>query len=99
MQAGPAAPAAAAAEADPYLFPELDEEPDAQSALLSCLSRLDFQLNDVLTAHLLPKLIEQGSAGAVRLTCSQLHSLLQPSIQHLNLTKGQQDADHPFHSL
>jgi hypothetical protein len=52
-----------------------------------------------LTAHLLPKLIEQGSAGAVRLTCSQLHSLLQPSIQHLNLTKGQQDADHPFHSL
>jgi hypothetical protein len=54
--------------------------------------------DDVLTAHLLPKLVEQGSAGAVMLTCSQLRGLLQPSIQHLDLTKQLQDADNPCHS-
>jgi hypothetical protein len=52
----------------------------------------------VLTAHLLPKLVEQGSAGAVVLTCSQLRRLLQPSIQHLDLTKQLQGAVSPCHS-
>ena len=87
MQAGPAAPAA------------VDAEPAAESALLRCLSQLNFQLNDVFAVHLLPKLVEQGSAGAVRLTCSQLRALLQPSIQHLNLTKQLEDEDNPLHSL
>jgi hypothetical protein len=51
--------------------------------------------DDVLTAHLLPKLFEQGSAGALFCTCSQLRRLLQPSIQHLDLTKQMQDAGNP----
>jgi hypothetical protein len=66
-----------------------------QSPLLRCLSQLN---DDVLTAHLLPKLVEQGSAGAVVLTCSQLRRLLQLGVQHLDLTKQLQDADNPCHS-
>lgn len=54
------------------------------SPLLSCLSQLN---DDVFTSYLLPKLIEQGSAGAVALTCSQARRLCQDSIQHLDLTK------------
>jgi hypothetical protein len=60
--------------------------------MLRCLSQLN---DDVLTAHLLPKLVKQGLAGAVVLTCSQLRRLVQPSIQHLDLTKQLQDADNP----
>jgi hypothetical protein len=81
------AAAAAAAAADPA---------GQQSPLLRCLSQLN---DDVLTAHLLPKLVEQGSASAVYRSCSQFRRLLQPSIQHLDLTKQLQDADNPCHSL
>jgi hypothetical protein len=52
----------------------------------------------VLTAHLLPKLVEQGSAGAVVLTCSQLRKLLQRGVQHLDLSKQPPDAGTPCHS-
>jgi hypothetical protein len=75
--------------------PAAAAEPPAQSAFLHCVS----QLNDVLRDHLLPKLVEQESAGAVRLTCSQLCALLQPNIQHLNLTKELQGAGNPLQSL
>jgi hypothetical protein len=67
-----------------------------QSHLLRCLSELN---DDVLTAHLLPKLTEQGSAGIVFCTCSQLRRLIQPSVQHLKFTKHLQDADNPCFSL
>ena len=74
--------------------PEAAAEPASQqSPLLRCLAQLN---DDVLTAHLLPKLVEQGSAGAVVLACSQLRRLLQPSIQHLDLTKQLQED--PCHS-
>lgn len=54
-----------------------------QYPLLSCLS----QLNDgVFSSYLLPKLKEQGSAGAVALTCSQLRRLCQSSTHHLDLS-------------
>jgi hypothetical protein len=53
------------------------------SPLLSCLSQLN---DDVFTSYLLPKLIEQGSAGALALTCSQLRTLCQDSVQHLDLS-------------
>lgn len=76
--------------------PEAAAEPASQqSPLLRCLSQLN---DDVLTAHLLPKLSELGSAGAVVLTCSQLRRLLQPGIQHLDLARQLQDADNPCHS-
>jgi hypothetical protein len=64
----------------------------------------------VLTTYLLPKLVEQGSAGAVALTCSQLRELCNDSVQHLDLTKQllpigkagqkskQQQYDNPCHS-
>jgi hypothetical protein len=54
------------------------------SPLLCCLSQLN---DDVFTSYLLPKLIEQGSAGAVALTCRHLCELCQDSVQHLDLTK------------
>jgi hypothetical protein len=57
------------------------------------------QINgDVLISHLLPRLVEQESAAAVVLTCSQLRRLLQHSVQHLNLIKQLQDTDNPCHS-
>ncbi len=59
---------------------------------MQCLSKLN---DDVLTAHLLPKLVEQGSLTAVVLTRSQLRRLIQSSIQHLALNKQLQDADFP----
>ena len=68
--------------------------PAGESALLCCLSQLN---DDVLTAYLLPMLVEQGSAGAVALTCSQLRRLCQLSTQHLDLSKQLQDADNPCH--
>ena len=53
----------------------------------------------MLATYLLPKLVDQGSAGAVVLTCSQLRALCQPRIQHLDLSQPQlQDADNPCHS-
>jgi hypothetical protein len=62
--------------------------PAGQSPLMRCLA----QLNDnVLTAYLLPKLVEQGCVGAVALTCSQLRRLCQLSTQHLDLSKQLQD--------
>jgi hypothetical protein len=63
-----------------------------QSSLLDCLSQLN---DEVLTAHLLPKLLEQGSAGAVFSTCSQLRRLFQPDIKHLHFTSQLPDADNP----
>jgi hypothetical protein len=62
------------------------------SPFLRCVTLLN---DDVLTSYLLPKLVEQGSAGAVTLTCSQLRKLCQRSVQHLNLTKQLQGADNP----
>jgi hypothetical protein len=53
-----------------------------------CLSQLN---DDVLTAYLLPKLVEQGCKCAVALTCSQLRRLCQLSTQHLDLSKQLQD--------
>jgi hypothetical protein len=75
--------------------PAAAEPAGQQSPLLRCLSQLN---DDVLTAHLLPQLVEQGSAGAVFCTCSQLRRLIQPCIQHVDLTKQLQDADNPCHS-
>lgn len=63
-----------------------------ESSLLSCLSQLN---DEVLTAHLLPRLLEHGSAGAVFSTCSQLRRLFQPSIKHLHLTLQLSNADNP----
>jgi hypothetical protein len=60
-----------------------------QSPLLRCLSQLN---DDVLTACLLPKLKEQGSTGAVALTCSQLRRLCQDSTHHLDLSQQPQDS-------
>lgn len=54
-----------------------------QCFLLCCLSQLN---DDVFSSYLLPKLIEQGSAGAVAFTCSQLRRLCQSSTQHLDLS-------------
>jgi hypothetical protein len=42
--------------------------------------------DDVWQQILLPKLQEQGSAGAVALSCTQLRRLCQHSIDTLNLT-------------
>jgi hypothetical protein len=66
--------------------------PAGESALMRCLSQLN---DDVLTSYLLPKLVEQGSAGAVALSCSQLRRLCQLSTQHLDLSKQLQDGDNP----
>lgn len=54
--------------------------------------------DDVLAACLLPKLVEQGIAGSVALTCSQLRKLCQHGTRHLNLTKQLQDCDNAFRS-
>jgi hypothetical protein len=71
--------------------------PAGESALLRCLSQLN---DDVLTAYLLPKVVEQESAGAVALTCSQLRRLCELSTHHLKLSRAKQlqDADNPCHS-
>jgi hypothetical protein len=66
--------------------------PAGQSPLLRCLSLLN---DEVLTAYLLPKLVEQGCVGAVALTCSQLRRLCQVGTQHLDLS--QQLQDNPCH--
>jgi hypothetical protein len=50
---------------------------------LWCLSQLN---DDVFASYMLPKLIEQGSAAAVALTCSKLRRLCQSSTQHLDLS-------------
>jgi hypothetical protein len=52
------------------------------SALLHCLSQLN---TDAWAQVLLPKLIEQGSAANVALTCSQLRELCYSSRQCINL--------------
>lgn len=62
-----------------------------ESPFLRCITLLN---DDVLTSYLLPKLAEQGSAGAVALTCSQLRKLCQRSVHHLNLAK-QWGGDNP----
>jgi hypothetical protein len=66
-----------------------------QSPFLRCLSQLN---DDVLQAFLLPKLVQQGSAGAVALSCSQLRRLCQHNVQHLDLTKQLHDVDNLCHS-
>ena len=66
-----------------------------QSPFLSCLSQLN---DDVLASFLLPRLMQQGSAGAAALSCSQLRRLCQPCVQHLDLTEELQDGDNPCHS-
>ncbi len=85
-QATPAAAAAAAAGGVPA---------GLQSPLLCCLSQLN---DDMIAAHLLPKLVEHGSASAVFRTCSQLRRLIQPIVQHLDLTKQLQETYNPCHS-
>ena len=78
----------------PFLQVAAPGNPAGESALLRCL----YQLNDdVLTAFLVPKLVEQGSAGAVALSCSQLRRLCHLSTQHLDLSKQLQDGDNPCH--
>jgi hypothetical protein len=52
------------------------------SALLDCLSQLN---SDVWAQVLLPKLVEQGSAAAVSLTCSQLRDLCFNSIDRITM--------------
>jgi hypothetical protein len=52
------------------------------SALLHCLSQLN---SDVWAQVLLPKLVEQGSAAAVALTCSQLRDLCYNSRQEIKV--------------
>jgi hypothetical protein len=42
-----------------------------ESSFLRCVTLLN---DDVLTAYLLPKLVEQGSAGAVAATCASCAS-------------------------
>jgi hypothetical protein len=59
-----------------------------QSALLRCLSRLDV---DTWAHVLLPKLIGQGSAQDVALTCSQLRDLCFGAVQHIDLSSVQDD--------
>ncbi len=49
----------------------------------------------MLTAYLLPKLVEQGSAGAVALTCSTLCELCQLGTLHLDLSKQLPAAENP----
>jgi hypothetical protein len=61
------------------------------SALLHCLSRLN---SDVWVQVLLPKLVEQRSAEAVALTCSQLRDLCYSSIQSIDLRRLFQGVDH-----
>jgi hypothetical protein len=67
----------------------------SQSALLQCLSQLDC---DTWAEALLPKLIDNGSAGNVALTCAQLRSLCHGSRQQLNLRSLHSHAD-PSHVL
>jgi hypothetical protein len=62
---------------------ELLQDIPNQSALLRCLSSLDV---DTWAQVLLPKLVAQGSAGAVALTCSQLRDLCFGAVQHINLS-------------
>jgi hypothetical protein len=64
------------------------------SLLLRCISKLN---DEVLSTYLLPKLVEQGSAAAVALTCSQLRKLCQVSTQHLDLSQQLQQDD-PCHN-
>ncbi len=52
------------------------------SPLLHCLDQLD---DGVWEQVMLPKLLDQGSAGAVTLTCTQLRRLCQHSMNVLNL--------------
>jgi hypothetical protein len=53
------------------------------SPLLQCLDQVN---DDVWEQILLPKLLQQGSAPAVALSCTQLRRLCQHSIETLNLT-------------
>jgi hypothetical protein len=66
-----------------------------QSHLLRCLSQLN---DDVLASYLLPKLVHQGSAAAVALSCSHMRRLCQHNTQHLDLTKQLEGGDSPCHS-
>jgi hypothetical protein len=65
------------------LFVQVSAAAGGQSPLLRCLPQLN---DDVFASYLLPKLIEQGSVGAMALTCSQLRRLCQSSTQHLDLS-------------
>lgn len=51
--------------------------------LLRCLSSLDV---DTWAQVLLPKLVDQGSAQNVTLTCSQLRDLCFGAVQQINLS-------------
>jgi hypothetical protein len=53
-----------------------------QSALLQCQAQLD---SDTWVEVLQPKLIDNGSAGNVALTCTQLRTLCHGSRQQLKL--------------
>jgi hypothetical protein len=72
----------------PCLFLVVQDTPSAASsgpqpsALLHCLSQLN---TDAWAQVLLPKLVDQGSAAAVALSCSQLRDLCYSSRQSLKL--------------
>lgn len=63
------------------------------SLLLRCISMLN---DEVLSTYLLPKLVEQGSAAAVPLSCTHLRKLCQNSTHHLELPRKLQQ-DNPLH--
>lgn len=61
-----------------------------RSPLLQCLARIDV---DTWARLLLPKLVKQGSATTVVLTCSELRDLCYGAVQHLNLSKVHGSSD------
>ncbi len=61
-----------------------------QSALLHCLSSLDV---DAWAQVLLPKLVDQGPAGDVALTCSQLRDLCFGAVQDIDLSSLHNSSD------
>jgi len=61
-----------------------------QSPFLHCLQQLN---DDAWAQVLLPKLIEQGSAAAVALTCSQLRDLCNQYVEVIDLRRLDADTE------
>jgi len=61
-----------------------------QSPFLHCLQQLN---DDAWTQVLLPKLIEQGSAADVALTCSQLRDLCNHNVETIDLKALAEEED------
>ena len=62
----------------------------SQSELLRCLSQLN---DDVWSEVLLPKLLEQGSAANMALSCMQLRDMCHRNRQRLNLGRLHTSSD------